>query len=109
MEGRSGWISTVLPSGETFTQRIEGRGCGSVASPGTGTNGAATGLGRSSKQDPSALYAGPGEHVLTPRAASSRRTLGGSGRAEPGELRSDLGDLARLHHDRVGVEVVQRR
>src|SRR3954447_17058248 len=53
-EGRSRMMSTVRPSAETFTQSSDGRGEG-WASGGAVTKGALTGLGRSSKQEPSAL------------------------------------------------------
>src|SRR5215213_9941516 len=54
-EGRSRMMSTVRPSAETFTHSSDGRGGDGWASGGTATNGALTGLGRSSKQEPSAL------------------------------------------------------
>ena len=42
-------MSTVRPSADTFTQSCDGRGVPSSPA-GSGTNGASTGLGRSSKQ-----------------------------------------------------------
>ena len=54
LDGRRRRISIVRPSAETFTQSSDGRG-EPVRPSGSGTNGAFTGLGRSSKQEPSEL------------------------------------------------------
>ena len=53
-DGRSRVTSTVRPSVDTLTHSSDGRGV-SATSSGRGTNGGLTGLGRSSKHEPSAL------------------------------------------------------